>query len=324
MHVIPGGFRSYWGDELSKRRFLEARFREIFSGMGFREVETPSVELAEVFERVYPEDKLFFVEDRLEGQRLALRYDHTLPLLRSFLSGALGPVKEGSGFFYIGKVFRNVSFGGGSFREFTQAGLEIFGSPEPEGEGKIVEVLSKILDLFEELRMEVEGFVLVLGNARFFKALLSYISSVLSLPEEVVESALERRDIHLFPEEIVPLLNRVYDVSRDFGSFSRIVEPVPPLNSAFKEVSSIAEIFSSLARIKIVFDPGFFVNTNFYSGTVFSLNHASLPFPVLSGGRYDPFTEKFLDSYISSDRKPVPSIGFALGLERIASLMPPD
>ncbi len=200
MHMVPGGFRSYYGEELKKRRLLEHRLRSYFTSLGFEEIESPSLELSDVFESVYSRDRIFFVEDLLEGERLALRYDHTLPVVRNFLTRfARDSVSnfEQSGTFYIGKVFRNIGFGRGSLREFTQAGVEIFGLSEPEGERQLFRVLSGVVDILKELGGKTDGLVLVVGYAPFWKSLIGYISDKVSVPEDFVRSALEKRDLHL-------------------------------------------------------------------------------------------------------------------------------
>ncbi len=92
------------------------------------------------------------------------------------------------------------------------------------------------------------------------------------------------------------------------------------LEDAYIRLKEFRERLLEEFDFKVVFDPGMAVNTRFYSGLVFSLNHSSLSFPIANGGRYDPFSES-LYSKMYGRREKIPSAGFALGLERLVALL---
>ena len=143
-----GGFRSRGMRDLGPermRRFrrVEARFLEVASAAGYREIRTPTVEPLHLFtgagalspqllDRVYS----FLDWDGWSGERVVLRPDSTLPAVRWFGGQADAP-DAGSGaaarLCYVQPVYRFSA--GDEPRELWQCGSSCSASPRPGGRG---------------------------------------------------------------------------------------------------------------------------------------------------------------------------------------------
>ncbi|ESR25495.1 ATP phosphoribosyltransferase regulatory subunit [Lutibaculum baratangense] len=84
--------------------------------------------------------RLYLVQDP-EGRELCLRPDYTIPVSRAHL--AEGRAERPARYAYMGPVFRYRPSGAGP-GEFTQAGVEIYGAPDPEATD--AEVMSLALE----------------------------------------------------------------------------------------------------------------------------------------------------------------------------------
>ena len=139
MIQCPRGTRDFLPDELEKRRFYENRLRHTARTFGFREVETPIFEDAELFIlRSGPNvlKELYAFEDK-GGRQIALRPEMTAPVVRMFvdnMSNEPKPIKV----FYFGQCFRYERPQSGRYREFFQFGAEIIGSATPETDAEAI------------------------------------------------------------------------------------------------------------------------------------------------------------------------------------------
>jgi histidyl-tRNA synthetase len=66
--------------------------------------------------------------------------------------------------------------------------------------------------------------------------------------------------------------------------------------------------------IPLRFDPFLVRGMGYYTGTIFELEHPSVPYSLAGGGRYDGMIGRFLG-------QDVPAVGFSIGFERIVDLV---
>ena len=133
MVQCPRGTRDFLPDELEKRRAYEGTLRSVARRFGFREIQTPIFEEAELFIlRSGPNvlKELYAFKDK--GDRdLALRPEMTAAVVRAFVNGMSNdpkPIKV----FYFGPCFRYERPQAGRYREFYQFGAKIMGAATPE------------------------------------------------------------------------------------------------------------------------------------------------------------------------------------------------
>ena len=118
---------------------LSATLLDHFAGYGYRPVQVPLVEFAELFLRKSGADvsaRLYSFTD-LGGRRLALRPELTAPVLRAFLQQANQPPLPAR-LSYSGPVFRYEKPQRGRYRQFTQVGVELIGAEPPYADAELL------------------------------------------------------------------------------------------------------------------------------------------------------------------------------------------
>jgi ATP phosphoribosyltransferase regulatory subunit HisZ len=168
IHPIPPGTRDILPDEMRELRELQATLIEVFERYGYGQVATPTLEYDEVLQRGEGRSGLgayrFFDE---RGELLALRSDMTIPIARlvaTRFADAEPPMRFG----YVGNAYRVVRPQRAQVRQFMHAGIELIGSPAPEGTAEVLEVLSVALDA-----VGLNRAVLGLGDADLYRQLLT-------------------------------------------------------------------------------------------------------------------------------------------------------
>ena len=145
--LLPEDMRSF--------RYIEDIFREISGNWGYEEVRTPSVENYNVFTSagaLTPESLMraytFLDWDGWSGERVMLRYDSTISVVRA---ATLAALELPARLFYVQSAFRfNESEDQG---EEWQCGLEYLDALPGSGE---LEVITLAADLFSEMELPTQ------------------------------------------------------------------------------------------------------------------------------------------------------------------------
>jgi len=312
-HPIPPGTRDVLPDEMRELRMLQARLAEVFEGFGYGEVATPTVEYDEVLARAAagaPAAYRFFDE---RGALLALRSDLTAPIAR-LVANRFASSEPPFRFFYNARAYRAVRPQRGQAGEFFQAGIELVGSPAPEGTAEVLEVLSAALDA-AGLRRAVIG----LGDAALYRQLLEELGvgeddrarllallashDHVGLDMEVSGLALSDSEKRLLMR--VPMLRggpEVLDEARELGgeAMARALERLSGTYEAAAE-RGIGD--------RLSLDLGLLRDLGYYTGAILEVYDPALGHVLGGGGRYDELMGRF--------GRPLPAVGFALFLERL-------
>ena len=134
----PDGVIDILPQDASAKRKIETDIRELFSGYGYSEVETPGIEYYDVYasgDYVSTED-MFKMTD-MDGRIIALRFDGTIPVARlsaTLLKDEKPPLRLS----YIENMYRFKKAGGGKLREFSQAGVELLGLQSSEADAEVI------------------------------------------------------------------------------------------------------------------------------------------------------------------------------------------
>ena len=137
----PRGTRDFRPEEMAKRRWLEATFRDTFRRYGYREIQTPTFEHTALFEaKSGPNvvDEIYAFKDKA-GRDVCLRPELTAPVMRFYvneLSHEPKPLKV----YYHGPCYRYEEPQEGRYREFWQFGLELIGPEGPNADAEAISV----------------------------------------------------------------------------------------------------------------------------------------------------------------------------------------
>ena len=315
IHPIPPGTRDVLPEEMRELRQLHAALLGVFESHGYGEVRTPTLEFDEVIargdSRTAGSGYRLFGE---EGELLALRSDMTVPIARlaaSRFAGAELPLR----FSYIASAYRAVRPQSGQMREFEQAGVELIGSPAPEGNAEVIEVLAAALDA-----SDLSEAVIGLGDADLYPQFLAE----LGVEEEAAGEALgllERHDLvgleaalkrhgGIAAERRKALIELcqlrdgpvVLERASEIGG-----EAVDAAVSRLRETYEAVASTSAAGRIQI--DLGLVRDLDYYTGAVIEVYDPALGHIIGGGGRYDGLLSRFgLD---------LPAAGFSLYVERV-------
>ncbi len=324
------GFRDYVPPEAGIRADLRHRMREAARRCGFVELEVPTVESAELYERKSGEElasQLWKFDDR-GGRPVALIPEQTPSLARIYAERAKSeplPVK----WFTCSKSWRYEEPQAGRTREFVQFNLDILGAPNVEAEADLLDAACLVLDgagaagLYR-IRLNDRAVAEALGrrygvsdSARFFRA----VDRFRKLPAREFRSELEAAGIAPGPAEA--LADRLRTGATGISpaeAATYLGELVDPGDEAGRLGSDrLGRLLRLLERMglgdRFVYDPTVVRGLAYYTSTVFEVfSVAGSGRSVAGGGRYDQLIEKF-------DGPPTPAVGIAIGDQTLELLL---
>jgi ATP phosphoribosyltransferase regulatory subunit len=309
IHPLPSGTRDVLPDETREVRAITDTLRGVFERHGYGEVYTPALEYESVLARgeLAEAQPAYRVFDE-SGDVLVLRSDMTVPIARvvaTRFASSDPPLR----FCYFAHCYRGVPRQRGQPRELLQAGIELVGSPAPQGTAEALSVLCHSLDA-----VGLKDYRIGLGDAALFPALMSS----LEVHEPVragLRDALMRRDFvsleHRLadcglPDDAVALL---LEVPQRRGGAEILADAPAPAVDAVTGMRRVHELLEPSVAARVIFDFGLVGGIGYYTGAVFEVYDPELGAPIGSGGRYDELLGRFGRS--------LPAVGFALGVDRL-------
>ncbi|MCI9585720.1 MAG: histidine--tRNA ligase [Bacilli bacterium] len=307
----PKGTYDIYGDKSSQILFLRKLITSLMDKYNYKYVQTPIFESSELFHRGVGETtdivskETYDFKDR--GNRdLTLRPEGTAGLVRCLIENKLyidaNPLKT----WYFGSMFRYERPQSGRNREFSQFGVETFGSNDPMMDA---EVISIIVNLFKLLGLKgIKVNINTLGDMEsrmtYRSALLDYFKPYL---DDLCDDCKSRYSKN-------PL--RILDCKVDSGN--EIMKNAPKMSDYLNEASKehfdkVKEYLESMGIEYVVCDT-LVRGLDYYTHTVFEVTSEVEGFGsqnVLgAGGRYDNLVKTI-------GGPDIPGVGFAVGIERL-------
>jgi ATP phosphoribosyltransferase regulatory subunit HisZ len=242
------------------------------------------------------------------GNVLVLRSDMTVPMAR--VAATRYPTSEPPlRFFYLAHCYRGVRPQRGQPREFLQAGIELIGSPAPQGTAETLTVLCHALDA-----TGLKGYRVGLGDASLFPALMASLRVPESIRAGLMEALVLRDFVGLgqmladseVSGEAAELL---LDVPQRRGGPEVLTDVPGEADEAVTGLRRVHELLDPDIAERVIFDLGLVRNIGYYTGAVFDVYDPALGAPIGGGGRYDDLLGRF--------GRNLPAVGFALGVERL-------
>jgi histidyl-tRNA synthetase len=307
------GFKDISGEEAEKFVSIQLASRSIFELFGFREISIPILEKTELFKRSIGdttdivEKEMFTFTDR-SGDSLTLRPEATAGVVRHYLQETLYAKERMSRLFTMGPMFRHERPQKGRFRQFHQVDVEVFGATEPIVDAELVWLITLMLD-----RLAVKGYAIELNTVGcracrepFREVLVSYFSARKEALCADCQSRLTRNPLRIFDCKNQACI--------DLGQQSPLLfdHLCEPCKKHYDELMKFLEEFG----LQVTVNKRLVRGLDYYTRTVFEVTSQDLGAQkaFLAGGRYDNLVEEM-------GGPSVPGIGFAIGMERLASLM---
>jgi histidyl-tRNA synthetase len=301
----PGTFDVLPADSAAWEALI-AIFARVVEAAGYGLIITPTFEDLAVFQRLgestdVVRKEMYTFEDK-GGRQIALRPETTASVARAFIEHR-PPVPWKS--WYAGSNFRYERPQAGRFREFHQAGIEAFGSPDPDLD---VEVIALGWEFYNAIGLSRRQLLLnSLGDSKcrpaYRELLLEYLR----------EDAGQLCEEHQARFEENPL--RVLDCKRP--SCRAVIAGAPrQLDHLCDECAAhFTRVRAGLDALGIPYtlDTSLVRGLDYYTRTTFeyiAVGLESAQNAVGGGGRYDGLVE-------AMGGPATPGVGFALGIDRI-------
>jgi histidyl-tRNA synthetase len=286
--------------------------RDAGARYGFQEMATPIFEFAEVFSRPLGDSSDVVTKETYNftdrgGETFTLRPENTAGVVRAMISNGLTqslPLK----FFYAGPMFRYERPQKGRMRQFHQIGIEYLGPADGLADAEIIACGARVLADLGVL----DKCILHLNSLGDTDSRKAYRAALVAYFEAHAEALSDDSKARL---QTNPL--RILD-SKDAGDRAILVD-APRLDAHLNDASKahFAAVTSALdaAGISWTFDPLLVRGLDYYCHTAFEFITDALGAQgtVLGGGRYDGLSEML-------GGPPVPGVGWAAGIERLAML----
>lgn len=315
---VPPGVQCFVGEEARTRRRIEETVVSVFEGWDYEEIIPPLFDYADVFagEALQPMTYSFVGRD---GSVLALRPDFT-SLLAKIAAGRLRAREAPLRLYYSGEVVRHEPVRAGRQSELFQMGLEHLGGDARAADAEVVAIAAECLD-----RLGASGFVLALGHVGVFSGLVEAAGlspqAVKSLREriEAKDASGVRRLLQATPSAsgAAAALERLATASggvETLDAMSPALASCAKARAALDELRTVVEALSAAGLApRLAVDLAEVRGLDYYTGLVFRAFAPGLGFEVGGGGRYDTLLARF--------GRPLPAVGFMLGLDRVALLL---
>lgn len=309
----PRGTQDVLPPDGPRWRHLEKTALDTAALFGFREVRVPTFEHTELFCRSVGDttdvvQKEMYTFNDKGNRSITLRPEGTAGVMRAILqNGLLGgvmPVKLS----YLVNCFRYEKPQAGRLREFHQFGVELAGSASAAADAQVIGVASSIFSALgiNELSLEINSIGCPTCRAEFHAALKGYFAD---RADKLCTTCLDRLEKN--PMRILDCKN---------PDCKEIAADAPKVLDFL--CGDCREHFEALQRnlaameIDYTINPTIVRGLDYYTRTVFEFVATGIGAQgtVRGGGRYDGLIELLGGA-------PTPSVGFAMGLERLLLVM---
>ena len=310
------GFNDILPDEIGKWQFVEEIAREVFEGFGFSEIRIPILERTELFSRGIGEatdiveKEMYTFTDR-SGNSLTLRPEATASMARAYLEHQLYTFDPVAKLYCIGPMFRYERPQKGRYRQFYQIDAEVFGVENPMVDAEVIVMLVRFLRRVGLEKLELQLNTLGDRNCRprYREELKRFLMNKSFQLCEDCQRRLQTNPLRIFDCKVETCQEAIADAPKvsDFVC-----------SECQKHFDKVKE-YLEMAGLEYILNPRMVRGLDYYTRTAFEVVSYQLGSQnaVTGGGRYDNLFQEI-------GGLEIPGIGFAVGMERLVSLLPKD
>lgn len=293
-------------------QWVETKVRNVLASYGYSEVRMPIVESTPLFARAIGEvtdvvsKEMYTFWDN--DEQLTLRPEGTAGCVRAAIERGWIYNNE-QRLWYMGPMFRHERPQKGRYRQFHQAGVEVFGIPNPEIDAELIILtarLWKALGIDQHVSLQLNSIGSLEARANYRSALVAFLEQHQSLMSDEEKERLVKNPL------------RILDTKNQ--ALQEVLNDAPKLLDYLDEESRehFAQLCSLLDAMGIQYEvnPKLVRGLDYYNKTVFEWVTSALGAQgtVCGGGRYDGLVEQ-LGGHATQ------GVGFAMGLERLVLLV---
>ena len=273
--------------DVHKNQYIEATALDIASKFGYKEIRTPVFEHTELFQRGVGDttdvvQKEMYTFDDKGGRSIT-------GAVRSYLENGLCNEALPQKVCYLISCYRYEKPQAGRLREFHQFGVECFGSASPLADAEIIALAKSLFDTLgvKDLSLEINSIGCPTCRAEYHKALKEYFSSRKDELCDTCKSRLDRNPMRI--------LDCKSPICHEIAEGAPVV--IDYLCDECKEHFENVQKYLKAQNIEYTINPQIVRGLDYYTKTVFEFVSNSI------GGQHTP------------------SLGFAMGIERLMLLM---
>jgi histidyl-tRNA synthetase len=310
------GMNDVLAPETAKWQHIEQRCRAVMESHGYREIRTPLCEYTQLFSRSIGEatdivEKEMYSFDDRDGRSLTLRPEGTAGVVRAYIEHSVAKWEPVTRWYYIGPMYRHERMQKGRYRQFTQVGCEVFGIAEPTIDAELCAMLAALL---QDLGVQnVTCFVNSLGRGddrtAYREALTAYLTGHVGELCDDCKRRLGQNPLRVLDCKVagcVVVAAQAPAILDHLGEASRA--HFDGVRRALEALDVRHEVDAHMVR-----------GLDYYTGTIFELRGEGGTLgsqnAICGGGRYDGLVEQL-------GGPATPAVGFAMGLERLALVVP--
>lgn len=306
------GMRDILPDQTPLWQLLENRVRGVLASYGYSEIRMPILEMTDLFKRSIGEvtdivEKEMYTFDDRNGDSLTLRPEGTAGCVRAGIENGLF-YNQVQRLWYQGPMFRHERPQKGRFRQFNQIGVETYGMDGPDIDLEVILITNRIWQALGLAGLELQ--INTLGTSEERVAYRDKLVEYLSANQDQLDEESLRR-LQTNPLRILDSKNM---------DMRELIAAAPSLMDYLGDESK--SHFETLcngleaADVSYVVNPRLVRGLDYYSRTVFEwiTDQLGAQGTVCAGGRYDGLVEQL-------GGRSTPAIGFAMGVERLISLL---
>lgn len=303
--VLPG--------ESYKNQYIESTCLSVAEKYGYKEMRTPVFEHTELFQRGVGDttdvvQKEMYTFDDKGGRSITLRPEGTAGAARAFLENGLSNEALPQKICYLTSCYRYEKPQAGRLREFHQFGIECFGTSSPLADAEMISLAKQVFDELEvkDLHLELNSIGCPTCRAEYHKALKEYFES---RKDELCDTCRDRLD-----RNPMRILDCKSPVCHEIAQGAPVV--LDYLCDECREHFDTVKKYLDAMNIEYVVNPQIVRGLDYYTKTVFEFVSDSIGAQgtVCGGGRYDGLIQEL-------GGQSTPSLGFAMGLERLKLVM---
>lgn len=293
-------------------QWVEEKVRSVLQTYGYSEVRMPIVESTPLFARAIGEvtdvvsKEMYTFWDN--DEQLTLRREGTAGCVRAAIEHGWIYNNE-QRLWYMGPMFRHERPQKGRYRQFHQAGVEVFGIADPEIDAELILLTARLwkqLGIFDHVTLQLNSIGSLESRQNYRSALVEFLQQHTDLLSEEEKERLVKN-----PLRILDTKNQV---------LQEVLNDAPKLldyldQESREHFSQLCDLLDAVG-IQYEINPKLVRGLDYYNKTVFEWVTSALGAQgtVCGGGRYDGLVEQ-LGGHATC------SVGFAMGLERLVLLV---
>ena len=306
MNDILPGESEFW-------EVFEEIVRSWLKSYGYSPIRLPIVEPTPLFKRAIGEvtdiveKEMYSFTDSLNGELLTLRPEGTAGCVRAVIQHKLA-AQHPQRLYYMGQMFRHERPQKGRYRQFNQVGVESFGYSGPDIDAEQILMGARLWD-----DLGLDGIKLQLNSLGQLSERASHRAELITYFEKYTDLLDEEAKRRLYTNPLRILDSKNPTMQEMIGGAPKLIDHLGAESMAHFE--GVQQVLRDAGRPYEI-NPRLVRGLDYYNLTVFEwvTDRLGAQGTVCAGGRYDGLVEQL-------GGKPTPACGFAMGVERLVTLV---